>query len=99
MVRESDKALIAKREQSLMRVSLERRQIGERLVLLDSAQLRVRPVGPTRNLAAIAGGLAGLALSGDGASVPFRSPRESRAGHCSGRDIAAIPDVSSKKAR
>ena len=57
------KNLLEKRQQAAMRVSLERSQNGEQFALLEPARLPERPVGPTRNAAAVAGGLAGLVLA------------------------------------
>lgn len=63
VIRGTYKALLEKREQARMRLNMERRQIGEQFVLLDQARLPERAEGPTRNAAAVAGGLAGLVLA------------------------------------
>jgi uncharacterized protein involved in exopolysaccharide biosynthesis len=63
VMRSNYKSLLEKREQAVMRVHLERSQVGEQFVLLEQARLPERPEGPTRNAAAFAGGLAGLVLA------------------------------------
>ena len=63
VLRSNYKTMLEKREQARMHVSMERRQIGEQFVLLESARLPERAEGPTRSAAAIAGGLAGLVLA------------------------------------
>jgi len=63
VLRSNYKNLLEKRQQAAMRVSLERSQNGEQFALLEPARLPERPVGPTRNAAAVAGGLAGLVLA------------------------------------
>jgi hypothetical protein len=43
VIRNTYKSLLEKREQALMRVNLQRRQIAEQFVLLDVARLPERP--------------------------------------------------------
>jgi uncharacterized protein involved in exopolysaccharide biosynthesis len=62
VLRSNYKAMLEKREQASMRVTMERRQIGEQFVLLEQARVPERAEGPTRRAAAIAGALAGLAV-------------------------------------
>jgi len=62
VVRESYRALLAKREESAMRIALVVHRVGDRLTLIDPARLPERPLGPTRRAGAIAGALAGLSL-------------------------------------
>jgi polysaccharide chain length determinant protein (PEP-CTERM system associated) len=58
--------LLARRETAAMSVDLNRRQMGEQFILIDSAQVPQKPVSPDRliiNIFGLAGGLAlGLAL-------------------------------------
>ena len=63
VIRNTYKTLLEKREQALMRLNMERRQIGEQFVLIDQARVAERPEGPTRRQASIAGALAGVALA------------------------------------
>ena len=63
VIRNTYKSMLEKREQALMRVNLERRQIGEQFVLLDQARVPERPFGPTRRAASMAGAIAGLVLA------------------------------------
>jgi len=63
VIRGTYKSLLEKREQALMRVNMERRQIGEQFQLVEPARIPERPIGPARSAAAAAGGLAGLALA------------------------------------
>jgi uncharacterized protein involved in exopolysaccharide biosynthesis len=63
VIRGTYKALLEKREQALMRLNMERKQIGEQFRLVEPARIPERPIGPARSAAAAAGGLAGLALA------------------------------------
>jgi succinoglycan biosynthesis transport protein ExoP len=65
-VNDTYQSLLGRRESSAMSVDLNRRQMGEQFILLDSAQVPQRPFSPDRliiNIFGLAGGLAlGLAL-------------------------------------
>ena len=65
-VNETYQSLLARRESAAMSVDLNRRQMGEQFILLDSAQVPQRPFSPDRliiNIFGLAGGLVlGLAL-------------------------------------
>ena len=63
VIRNTYKSLLEKRELALMNVNMQRRQIGEQFVPLESARIPERPVGPTRRAASVAGAIAGLVLA------------------------------------
>ena len=58
------RSLLTKRQDARIAVDLERRQIGERITVLDSARIPERPVGFTRTQLYGAGALAGLLIGG-----------------------------------
>ncbi len=53
------KSLLAKREDSRLRVALEQRGMGEQFKVLDRARVPEQPLGPTRTGAAAVGGVVG----------------------------------------
>jgi uncharacterized protein involved in exopolysaccharide biosynthesis len=57
------KTLLARQTESRMQLDLNRRQMGEAFVLLDSAQVPQQPIGPTRLQVTLMGGAAGLAAA------------------------------------
>jgi uncharacterized protein involved in exopolysaccharide biosynthesis len=62
VLRERYKALLLKSEESKAAANLERRQIGERFVVVDAPRRAERPLGPSRLGVNILGTFAGLGL-------------------------------------
>lgn len=62
VLKETYRTLLVKKEESVMALNLERRQIGEQFKVVDGARLPERPVGPTRLEVNAAGTLVGLGL-------------------------------------
>jgi len=56
------KSLLAKRAEALVRMALERRQIGEQFRVLDRARIPEHPLGPTRMEATGVGGAIGAVV-------------------------------------
>ena len=57
------RTLLARRTDAYMQVDLNRRQMGEQFILMDSAQVPKQPIGPTRLQVTLMGGAAGLAIA------------------------------------
>jgi hypothetical protein len=57
------KTLLARRIEAGMQLDLNRRQMGEQFILLESAQVPQTPIGPTRLQVTLMGGAAGLAAA------------------------------------
>ena len=57
------KMLLARQTEARMQIDLNRRQMGEQFVLMDSAQVPKQPIGPTRLQVTLMGGAAGLAAA------------------------------------
>ena len=62
VLQERYKALIVKSEEAKAAANLERRQIGERFVIIDQPRRADRPVGPSRLSVNMAGTFAGLGV-------------------------------------
>lgn len=73
------KNLLLKREEALVAVQLERRQIGGHLRVLDPPRLPEHPVGPSRKVVNAAGALSGLGVGF--LLVAVQSVRERRRTH------------------
>jgi hypothetical protein len=61
VLQETYKPLLTKSQEAMIAATLERRQIGMQLRVVDSAQLPEQPVGPSRLRINVMGGFAGLA--------------------------------------
>ena len=57
------KNLVTQREEMMSMVNVQRRQIGERFVLLDAAQVPKLPIGPPPYVFTLGGGAAGLGVA------------------------------------
>ena len=76
VLKERYKALLVMSEDARVAANLERRQIGERLRIIEPARLPLRPEGPSRLSVNAAGTCAGLALGLLFVGVTRRKPRE-----------------------
>jgi uncharacterized protein involved in exopolysaccharide biosynthesis len=63
VIKDSYRNLLTQREEALGMRQVDRRQLGEQVILLDPAQVPKRPLGPPAWIFAIWGGVAGLLVA------------------------------------